>query len=45
MLDFYQAHGYYRPEDIQRLLGDPSKAVEVGPSASLAENFQTSTVG
>lgn len=39
MQKFYQEHGYYRAEDLQRLLGDPTKPVEIGPNASLPRNF------
>jgi len=36
MVDHFQRTGSYRPEDLQRLLGDPNRAVEVGPDMSLA---------
>ena len=39
MIDHYQRTGTYRPEDLRRLLGDPTKGVEVGPNASLASMF------
>ena len=39
MIEHYQRTGTYRPEDLRRLLGDPTKGVEVGPNASLASMF------
>jgi hypothetical protein len=39
MIDHYQRTGSYRPEDLRRLLGDPNRAVDVGPRASLASFF------
>ncbi len=39
MVAHYQHTGSYRPEDLRRLLGDPNRAVEVGPNASLASFF------
>jgi hypothetical protein len=36
MIDHHNRTGSYRPEDLRRLLGDPNRAVEVGPTASLA---------
>ncbi len=39
MIDHYNRTGGYRPEDLRRLLGDPNRAVEVGPNASLATFF------
>ena len=39
MIDHHQRTGSYRPEDLRRLLGDPNRAVEVGPEASLASFF------
>ena len=41
MIDHYWQTGSYRPEDLRRLLGDPSKGVEVGPNVSIA-SFLTS---
>ena len=41
MLDPYRRTGSYRPEDLRRLLGDPNKAVEVGPNVSLSSFFTT----
>lgn len=40
MIEYYWQTGTYRPEDLQRLLGDPTKGVEVGPNVSLASLFQ-----
>lgn len=40
MADFYQKNGYYRASDLRRVLGDPMKAVEVGPTSSLAQNLR-----
>jgi hypothetical protein len=39
MIDHYRRTGSYRPRDLRRLLGDPSRAVEVGPKASLPSFF------
>jgi hypothetical protein len=36
MIDHYRRTGTYRAEDLHRLLGDPNKAVEVGPNKSLS---------
>lgn len=36
MVEHYRRTGTYRPEDLRRLLGDPTKGVEVGPKACLA---------
>ena len=44
MIDHYRRRGSYRPEDLRRLLGDPNKAVEVGPNASISAHFM-STAG
>jgi hypothetical protein len=30
MKAFFAEHGYYRPEDLLRLLGDPNRAVSTG---------------
>jgi hypothetical protein len=35
MHEHYRRTGTYRPEDLRRLLGDPTKGVEIGPNASL----------
>ena len=40
---FRRRTGSYRPEDLRRLLGDPIRAVEVGPNASLASFFRPSS--
>ena len=39
MIDHFQRTGSYRPKDLRRLLGDPNRAVEVGPNTSLASFF------
>ena len=39
MIDHYRHTGVYRAEDLRRLLGDPNRAVEVGPNASLDSFF------
>lgn len=39
MIDHFQRTGEYRPEDLRRLLGDPNRAVEVGPKSSLSSLF------
>ncbi|MBU0719550.1 MAG: hypothetical protein KJ749_15005 [Planctomycetes bacterium] len=36
MMDHYHRTGAFRPEDLRRLLGDPNRAVEVGPNVSLS---------
>lgn len=36
MIDHYNRTGAYRPEDLRRLLGDPNRAVEVGPNTDLS---------
>ncbi len=35
MIDHYHRTGSYRPQDLRRLLGDPNRAVEIGPNAKL----------
>jgi len=35
----YAKTGTYRPEDLRKLLGDPTKRVEVGPNPSIANYF------
>jgi len=35
MIDHYRRTGSYRPEDLRRVLGDPTKGVTVGPDLSL----------
>lgn len=36
MIDHFERTGAYRPEDLRRLLGDPNRAVEVGPKSCLS---------
>lgn len=36
MIEHYRRTGAYRPEDLRRLLGDPNRAVQVGPNADLS---------
>jgi hypothetical protein len=36
MIEHYRLTGTYRPEDLRRLLGDPTKGVEMGSDSSLA---------
>jgi hypothetical protein len=36
MIEHYWRTGTVRPEDLRRLLGDPTKGVEVGPNTSLS---------
>ena len=36
MIDYYRLTGTYRPEDLERLLGDPNKRVEVLSEMSVA---------
>ena len=43
MIEHFQRTGAYRPEDLRRLLGNPNRAVEVGPNASLASFHSEST--
>ncbi len=42
MIDHFRRTGSYRPEDLRRLLGDPNRAVEVGPNPSLSSFFSAS---
>ena len=39
MKEDYIRTGTYRPEDLRRLLGDPTKGVEMGAGASIAKYF------
>jgi hypothetical protein len=39
MIDHFERTGVYRPEDLRRLLGDPNRAVVVGPNPSLSSQF------
>jgi len=39
MIDHYNRTGSYRLEDLRRLLGDPNRAVQIGPNANLASFF------
>lgn len=39
MVEDYWRTGTSRPDDLNRLLGDPTKGVEVGPNTSLATMF------
>lgn len=39
MIEYYRENGRFRPEDLRRLLGDPTQSVEIGPSASLPKFF------
>ncbi len=39
MIEHYRRTGTYRPQDLRRLLGDPTEGVEVGPNSSLASNL------
>jgi hypothetical protein len=41
MIDHYRRTGSYRAKDLRRLLGDPTKGVEVGPEASLASCLES----
>lgn len=43
MIEHYHRHGTFRPEDLRRVLGDPTKGVEVGPDVSLSA-MRSSTV-
>ena len=45
MIDHYRRTGSYRPEDLRRLLGDPNKAVEVGPDTSISSHFLSAAGG
>jgi hypothetical protein len=36
MVEHYRRTGKYRPQDLRRLLGDPTEGVEVGPNTSIA---------
>jgi len=35
MQEFFQLHGYYRAEDVKRVLGDPRETVELGNNDAL----------
>ena len=39
MIEYYRENGRFRPEDLRRLLGDPTQSVEIGPAASLPKYF------
>jgi len=39
MIEHYHRTGSFRPQDLRRLLGDPTEGVEVGPNSSLASNL------
>jgi hypothetical protein len=39
MKEHYARTGAYRPEDLRRLLGDPTKGVEMGAGASISNCF------
>lgn len=41
MIQFHRRTGRFRAKDLRRLLGDPNRAVEVGPNASLSKFFST----
>lgn len=39
MVEHYRRTGTYRAEDLRRLLGDPTKGVEIGPNSSLTSDL------
>lgn len=39
MKEYYKRTGTYRPEDLRRLLGDPTKSIEMDAGASLSSYF------
>jgi hypothetical protein len=41
IIEHYWQTGTVRSEDLWRLLGDPTKGVEVGPSTSLASMYNS----
>ena len=43
MRAYYREHGHYRPEHLDRLLGDLTRAVEVGPRPGIPENYACRT--
>gem|GEM_PF-1565932 len=45
MLEHYRRTGAYRPQDLRRLLGDPNRAVEIGPNANLSSFLSTQARG
>jgi hypothetical protein len=45
MSEYYWRHGKFRPEDLNRLLGDPTKGVEVGPYTSLSTMYSARNSG
>jgi hypothetical protein len=44
MVDHYHRTGEYRPEDIRRLLGDPSQGVRLTPDATLESVIALSAI-
>jgi hypothetical protein len=45
MIEHYRRTGTFRPQDLRRLLGDPNRAVEVGPNVSLSSFFSMKSGG
>lgn len=43
MVDHFRRTGTYRARDLRRLLGDPNRAVEVGPNSSLSSFYAVRT--
>ncbi len=39
MKRYYAIHGHFRVEDIEKLLGDPRKGIEVASRACLEKHF------
>lgn len=39
MIEHYHRTGTFRPQDLRRLLGDPTKGITVGPNMSLSSMF------
>lgn len=35
MIEYYRRTGSFRPEDVRRLMGDPSKGLRVAPDTSV----------
>jgi hypothetical protein len=45
MIEYYHRTGSFRPEDLRRLMGDPTKGVEVGPNMSLSSLLSSRKAG
>jgi len=43
MINFYNENGFYRAEDLRRLLGNPTRGVEISEKGSREALLQTSS--